>query len=148
MVNKMQILSVNWSLAAAKSFAVLSKTTISAVILKKRISLPHLNNGQLKDLQETHALWESHGMHDREMLDKQGMQEHIKSDAYVGGVIDHSGGHIHPLNLALGEAAAIEQGGGTIYENTLVVDIEYADDAIKVITEFGSVTCKQGGFVR
>ena len=111
--------------------------------LKEKNIFAALNNGQLKDLQETHALWESHGMHDREMLDKRGIQEHIKSDAYVGGVIDHSGGHFHPLNLALGEAAAIEQGGGTIYENTLVVDIEYADDAIKVITEFGTVTCKQ-----
>ena len=82
-------------------------------------------------------------MHDREMLDKNGIQEHIKSDAYVGGVINHSGGHIHRLNLALGEAAAIEQGGGTIYENTLVVDIEYADDFIEVITEFGSVSCRK-----
>lgn len=114
--------------------------------LKEKNIFAAFNASQLKDLQDTHALWESHGMHDREMLDKQSIQSYINTDAYVGGIIDHSGGHIHPLNLALGEAAAIEQGGGTIYENTLVVDVEYADDAddaIKIITEFGSVTCKQ-----
>lgn len=111
--------------------------------LKEKNVFAAFNASQLKDLQETHALWESHGMHDREMLDKAGIQKYINTDAYVGGIIDHSGGHFHPLNLALGEAVAIEQGGGTIYENTLVVDIEYADDSIKVITEFGTVTCKQ-----
>ncbi|WP_228730560.1 NAD(P)/FAD-dependent oxidoreductase [Psychrobacter sp. TAE2020] len=111
--------------------------------LKEKNIFAAFNTSQLKDLQSTHDLWESYGMHDREMLDKEGIEKYINTDAYVGGIIDHSGGHFHPLNLALGEAVAIEQGGGTIYENTLVVDIEYADDSIKVITEFGTVTCKQ-----
>lgn len=111
--------------------------------LKEKNIFAAFNSSQLKDLTDTHKLWQSHGMQDREMLDKSGIEQYIKTDAYVGGMIDHSGGHIHPLNLALGEAAAIEQRGGTIYENTLVVDLEYADDTIKVITEFGSVTCQQ-----
>ncbi|MGP4952265.1 NAD(P)/FAD-dependent oxidoreductase [Psychrobacter sp. T6-1] len=111
--------------------------------LKEKNIFAAFNASQLKDLQNTHTLWESHGMHDREMLDKQGIEQYINTDAYVGGIIDHSGGHFHPLNLALGEAAAVEQKGGTIYENTLVVDVEYGDDAIKIITEFGTVTCKQ-----
>ena len=82
-------------------------------------------------------------MHDREMLDKKGIQQYVNTDAYVGGMIDHSGGHLHPLNLALGEAAAIEKKGGTIYEKTLVVDIEYNDTGAKVITEFGTVSCQK-----
>jgi gamma-glutamylputrescine oxidase len=111
--------------------------------LKEKNIFAVFNDSQLKDLKDTHALWQGHGMRDREMLDREGIQRYINTEAYVGGMIDHSGGHIHPLNLALGEAAAIEQRGGTIYENTLVVDIEYSDDSIKIITEFGTVTCKQ-----
>lgn len=111
--------------------------------LKEKNIFAAFNNSQMKDLVETHALWESHGMHDRDILDKQGIQQYVNTDAYVGGLIDHSGGHIHPLNLALGEAAAIESNGGTIYENTLVVDIEYDDAGAKVITEFGTVTCEK-----
>lgn len=111
--------------------------------LKEKNIFAAFNQGQMRDLQATHALWESYGMHDREMLGKNAIQEYVNTDAYVGGMIDHSGGHIHPLNLALGEAAAIESGGGIIYENTLVVDVEYGDDQVKVITEFGTVTCKK-----
>ena len=111
--------------------------------LKEKNVFAAFNQGQMKDLMSTHALWESHGMKDREILDKTGIQRYVNTDAYVGGMIDHSGGHIHPLNLALGEASAIEYGGGVIYENTLMVDIEYNDDSIKIITEFGTVTCQQ-----
>lgn len=111
--------------------------------LKEKNVFAAFTKKQMQELQETHALWESHGMHDREMLDKAGIQKYVNTDAYVGGMIDHSGGHIHPLNLSLGEAAAIEKNGGRIYENTLVVDIEYHDDHVLVITEFGSVKCEK-----
>ena len=36
----------------------------------------------------------------------------MASDAYAGGMLDRSGGHLHPLNLALGQAAALEGLGG------------------------------------
>lgn len=111
--------------------------------LKEKNIFAAFNTSQMNDLVETHELWESHGMYEREILDKQGIQQYVNTDAYIGGMIDHSGGHIHPLNLALGEASAIERNGGTIYENTLVVDIEYSDTGAKVITEFGTVTCQR-----
>jgi len=41
-------------------------------------------------------------------MDAKRIREVVDSDAYVGGMLDMSGGHIHPLNLALGEAAAVE----------------------------------------
>ncbi|HAW41384.1 MAG TPA: hypothetical protein DCW65_01170, partial [Klebsiella pneumoniae] len=40
----------------------------------------------------------------------------MDSDRYVGALLDHSGGHIHPLNLAIGEADAIRLNGGRVYE--------------------------------
>src|SRR5699024_12570460 len=41
-----------------------------------------------------------------------------------GGLLDKKGGHIPPLNLVLGEAAAAEELGTTIHENSAVTRIE------------------------
>ncbi len=111
--------------------------------LKEKNIFAAFNQSQMQDLKQTHELWQRHGMGERELLDKDGIRQYVNTDAYVGGMIDHSGGHMHPLNLALGEAAAVEKNGGTIYEHTLVVDIEYDDAHAKVISEFGSVTCER-----
>jgi gamma-glutamylputrescine oxidase len=57
-------------------------------------------------------------------------------------MIDHAGGHMHPLNLALGEADAIEANGGTIFEMSRVTDVTYAGPQPVVKTAKGSITCK------
>lgn len=111
--------------------------------LKEKNIFAAFNQGQIRALEEKKALWESHGMHDHEMLDKDTIREYIKTNAYAGGMIDHSGGHIHPLNLALGEAAAIEKLGGKIYEETLVVKVEPFADHVLVHTEEGRVKCER-----
>ncbi len=111
--------------------------------LKEKNIFAAFHKNQMKDLEAKLKLWESHGMTDHEMLDKAKMKEYINSDAYLGGMIDHSGGHIHPLNLALGEAAAIEKNGGTIYENTLVVEVKPDATGVTVLTEFGEVRAKK-----
>ena len=48
-------------------------------------------------------------------------------------------GHLHPLNLCIGEARAAESLGATIYEQSPVLRIEHGAKA-KVVTERGSVT--------
>ncbi|PIE46702.1 MAG: gamma-glutamylputrescine oxidoreductase [Gammaproteobacteria bacterium] len=111
--------------------------------LKEKNFFAALTHQHLKDLEDTHKLWQKYGVTEREMVGKDEVAQYVKTDAYVGGMIDHSGGHIHPLNLALGEAEAVEKNGGKIYENTLVVDIEYNDNHILVISEFGTVKCQK-----
>ena len=78
----------------------------------------------MDELRAKQALWRRHGMDDHELLDRAAIRQHIGSDVYVGGMIDHSGGHMHPLNLALGEAAALESLGGVIYEHSPVTKVE------------------------
>src|SRR5690606_7335409 len=46
------------------------------------------------------------------------------SPRYVGGLVDHRSGHLHPLNLALGEARALEQHDARIYEDSPALAIE------------------------
>ena len=82
--------------------------------LKQRSIFAAFNARQMRELEAKQALWRTHGMDDHEMLDKNSIKNHVGTDQYVGGMLDHSGGHIHPLNLALGEAAALEKLGGKI----------------------------------
>ena len=98
------------------------------------------NERQLKELEGKKALWEAHGHKDLELLSADTIKEHIGSERYSGGLLDKSGGHFHPLNLALGEAAAVESMGGKIYEDSEVIRIEEGDKPV-VYTANGSVTC-------
>lgn len=97
------------------------------------------NPKQIADLRAKQALWRRHGMDDHEILDRAGMRRHIGSDRYLGGMIDHSGGHMHPLNLALGEAAALESLGGVIHEDTPVLRVENVADRPVVHASGGTV---------
>lgn len=98
-------------------------------------------NAHMRELTETMDLWASYGIRNQEVLSKAELKQHVHSDAYVGGVIDHSGGHMHPLNLALGEAAAIEKNGGTIHEMSPVIAADTNAARPVVRTAKGSVTC-------
>ncbi|WP_425403707.1 FAD-binding oxidoreductase [Hwanghaeella sp.] len=95
----------------------------------------------MRELEDRLKLWAGYGIKNQEMLDKQQLRKHVDTDVYVGGVIDHSGGHMHPLNLALGEAAAFEKLGGTIYEHTPAVSVDTAAAKPVVKTAYGSITC-------
>ncbi|GGK58961.1 NAD(P)/FAD-dependent oxidoreductase [Amphritea balenae] len=97
------------------------------------------NTKQLQDMQDKKALWEAHGHTQLEMLSADSIQQYIGSGRYEGGLLDKSGGHFHPLNLVLGEAAAVESLGGVIYENSEVTNVEEGTKA-KIHTRNGSVT--------
>jgi gamma-glutamylputrescine oxidase len=94
----------------------------------------------MQALKEKQALWRSHGMDEHELLDQQGIRKHIGSNVYEGGMIDHSGGHMHPLNLALGEARAFEQLGGVIFEHSPITSVDKA--TATVFTAGGKVSGK------
>ncbi len=97
---------------------------------------------QMRELEAKQALWRKHGMDDHELLDQATMRQHVGSDAYFGGMIDHTGGHMHPLNLCLGEAAAFEQIGGVIYEMSPVTSVDYKATNPSVRTANGEIRCK------
>lgn len=97
---------------------------------------------QVSELEAMQSLWNRHGMHDLEMLDRAGIRSHVASDVYVGGMLDRSGGHMHPLNLALGEAVALESLGGVIHEGSAVSGIENIAGTPVVRTDRGTVRPK------
>ena len=57
-------------------------------------------------------------------LDKDEVKSVVGTDAYIGGIINERDGHLHPLNLCVGEAQAAASLGVTIYEQTTVTRIK------------------------
>ncbi|RRV69602.1 FAD-binding oxidoreductase [Stutzerimonas stutzeri] len=100
-----------------------------------------LSQKQMHHLEAQKALWERYGYHQLELLDEQGIKRVVASDRYIGGMLDKQGGHIHPLNLALGEAAAVESLGGAVYENSPAVRIERGEQPL-IHTPTGNVRAK------
>ncbi len=94
----------------------------------------------MKELEHKKALWKSYGMDDHELLDKEAIRKLVNTDAYVGGMLDTTGGHMHPLNLVLGEAAALETLGGVVYEQSPVTKVEHEAEKPVLHTARGRVT--------
>ena len=79
--------------------------------------------------------------HELRLLQPQQMHQVVGSDRYCGGMIDMGSGHLHPLNLALGEAAAAASLGVRLFEHSPVSRIDYGPE-VKVHTARGSVRAK------
>lgn len=109
--------------------------------LKQRNVYVAFNEKHMQGLRDKQTLWQAHGMDDHELLDKEQLQQYVTSELYYGGMVDHSGGHLHPLNLALGEADAIEKLGGRVCENTPVLSVNTDANQPTVTTASGRVTC-------
>ncbi len=62
------------------------------------------------------------------------MRAMIGTDAYFGGALDMGSGHIHPLNFALGLAAAATKAGVRIFDQSRVTAISHTSPA-KVTTD-------------
>ena len=100
-----------------------------------------LNPRQMRHLEQQQALWRRFGHDQLELLDRQQLRQLVGSERYIGGSLDRSGGHIHPLNLALGEAAAVESLGGVIHEHSPALRIERGA-GVRVHTPHGQVQAR------
>ncbi|SEN79559.1 FAD-binding oxidoreductase [Pseudomonas sp. NFACC39-1] len=79
--------------------------------------------------------------HQTRLLQAHEMHSVVGSDRYVGGLIDMGSGHLHPLNLALGEACVAQQLGVRLFEQSAVTRIDYGPE-VKVHTQQGAVRAK------
>jgi len=96
----------------------------------------------LRDLEEDFEKLQKHNFpHEYRMLDKQATRETTGTDAYIGGMVNMGNGHLHTLNLCIGEAKAAVAQGATIYERSSVLRINHGSKPT-VITENGSVTAE------
>jgi len=68
----------------------------------------------------------------------QDMAQVVGSGLYAGGLVDMGSGHLHPLNLVLGEAAVAESLGVRIFESSPVLELIHGD-TVQVRCESGTV---------
>jgi len=94
--------------------------------------------GFAEDAEELRTLGYRHATR---LLQAHEMHSVVGSDRYVGGLIDMGSGHLHPLNLALGEADAAKRLGVSLFEQSAVTRIDYGPQ-VKVHTEQGWVRAK------
>ena len=73
-----------------------------------------------------------------EVWDRDKTREMLGTGAYLGAFVCYRDGHLHPLNLCIGEARAAAGLGARIFEQSPVVDIEHGARP-KVKTETGAV---------
>ena len=73
------------------------------------------------------------------MLSREETRDALGTDAYIGALKIMGNGHLHPLNLCIGEARAAESLGAVIFEQTEAQKLDHGD-AVRVSTAEGSVT--------
>lgn len=73
------------------------------------------------------------------ILSKEETQETIGTSAYIGALLNMGNGHLHPLNLCIGEANAAASIGVSIHEQSPVLNIEKTRRP-RVVTENGAVS--------
>lgn len=98
---------------------------------------------QMHELQESHAEFVEQGMADAvRLLDKPELEELLGTEVYCGGLLNERNGHLHPLNLCLGEADAARRQGVRIFEESPVTNIEHGERPV-IVTAAGRVIADQ-----
>lgn len=91
------------------------------------------------DMEELRGLGYSAPM---QVLEAHEVHQVVNSNFYAGAMTDMGSGHLHPLNLLLGEAAVAQQLGVQLCEQSEVTRIDYGP-RIKVHTGSGMVSAGQ-----
>ena len=101
-----------------------------------------LNNAQMDELVVRKEEWDQRGyQHNLTLVDKNKITNYVGSSNYIGGMIDSGSGHLHPLNLVLGEAKAASNLGVSIYEKTSALKVNPGKQVL-IETDQGSIKAK------
>jgi len=88
-----------------------------------------------------HELHDEYGYVSARLLNRAELQAHVRSDRYLGGILDPRSGHLQPLKYTQGLGRAAEAAGVRIFENTQALGYEDGREIV-VRTPHGSVRCR------
>ncbi|MEZ5994406.1 MAG: FAD-binding oxidoreductase [Hyphomonadaceae bacterium] len=77
------------------------------------------------------------------VLSREETRARLDADQFHGGLLDEGGGHLHPLNYALGLGEAARAAGTQLFEHSRALSIEAGRDIV-VRTERGAVRAHYG----
>jgi gamma-glutamylputrescine oxidase len=95
---------------------------------------------ELRDMLD--VLHNKYGYGNARFMDRAELTRVLASTRYRAAVYDTNAGHLHPLNYALGVAAAAERSGARLFESTRVLGYQ-GDSPVRVRTARGEVRCRQ-----
>jgi gamma-glutamylputrescine oxidase len=96
----------------------------------------------LQELDEwLHELHHEYGYESARLLNRDELQAHVRSERYLGGIIDPRSGHLHPLKYTQGLARAAEAAGARIFENTQALGYQDGSEVL-VRAAQGTVRCR------
>ena len=98
----------------------------------------HKPNGEAEDAAHAELMATRYGYDRLALIDEADLAAELGTDVYKGGLIDHGGGHVHPLKLAQGMARGV-----TIHEHTRAETWRREGGRIVVETATGRVVCDQ-----
>lgn len=89
---------------------------------------------------DTRHLWSAYSYTKARMMDARETSQMLGTNIYPAARFDAGGGHLHPLNFALGLAAAAEAAGATLFEHSPARVIEQTKDNARIVCEGGTIT--------
>ncbi|MCJ9427673.1 NAD(P)/FAD-dependent oxidoreductase [Kordiimonas marina] len=100
---------------------------------------PRQNAGLYHQYNEMETLYPDRGFH---YMGPDELEERIGTKRYLGGFLSKSDGHLHPLKLCFGLAAAADGLGVKIHEHSAVTKIE-PGETVAIHTAGGTVRAKE-----
>ena len=115
-----------WHLAEEAKRLLIDTITRHAIAcgLTKGYLFAGLKPRHMADLEAMRLEWQGLGHESAQLLGQDEMRARVGSPRYIGGLYDPEGGHLHPLNYALGLAEACHAAGVTIHEQSPVVAVD------------------------
>jgi len=74
-------------------------------------------------------------------VDTDHVRDYTSAQGFHGGLLDTRSCHLHPLNFALGLAAAAQRAGAILYENSRALAFSETGNTVQVTTAAGRVHC-------
>ncbi|MCP4757242.1 MAG: FAD-dependent oxidoreductase [Proteobacteria bacterium] len=97
-----------------------------------------MEESHMETLLNHHEEWKRLGI-DSRVLERDELNDEIKSDRYCGGLQKNLGAILNPAKLALGLKSVVESMGVEVFERTKVMSID-PGAKITIETEFGEIT--------
>lgn len=122
-------------------FSIVREENIQAEAEQNGWFQPAHSPGRVKLSQMRVEAWKRFGF-PAEFLDREATQKLLGSDFWYGGMFNPTGGHINPLALARGMAAAAESYGAIIYEQSPAITYKQVGDIWIVQTDKATLRAK------
>lgn len=129
--------------ARAHLRATIADHAIACDLKPGMIHARHRPDGEAEDAAHIAHMARRYGYDQLSLIATDALAHELGTDVYHGGMIDRGGGHLHPLNLALGLARAAISAGAVVHEKTRATAWRREGGRIVVETAGGRVTCDQ-----